>query len=93
VGKYSNLVQAITGRTGWVKSQFLAYRDRFGWQSLYFPREELLSFLHTFDDGYPWSSWEGTSFTVLILGVKLKLCHFLIMHYICPYSLAGMLLS
>jgi hypothetical protein len=23
-----------------------------------FPREELLSFLQDFDDGYPWPSWE-----------------------------------
>jgi hypothetical protein len=58
-----------------------------------FHRKELLSFPQDFDDGYPWPSWEETSFAVHIFRVKLKLCHYLIRHYICPYFLAGMLLS
>jgi hypothetical protein len=58
-----------------------------------FPREELLSFPPDFVDGYPRPSWEETSVTVHIFRVKLKLCHFLIRHYTCPYFLTGILLS
>jgi hypothetical protein len=58
-----------------------------------FPRDEHLLFPQDFDDGYAWPSWEGTSFAVNIFRVKLKLCHFLIRYYICPYFLARILLS